>query len=156
MTTQDLDRAIGPRQRMLLDSSALIAYHTTQEPTHLLVKHLLARVEEENDSLHAFYSVLSAAELLVRPLRAGLSESAFMHTFLTDFPNLHLLPVDLTVATQAATIRATTGLKLPDAFIVASALLAGCEVVVSNDERWKKRLSGLYRRFTWLYLADCL
>jgi predicted nucleic acid-binding protein len=120
------------------------------------VKHLLARVAAKSDPLQAYYSVLSAAELLVRPIRTGLSESAFMHTFLTDFPNLPGLPVDLTVATQAATIRATTELKLPDAIIVASALLAGCEVIVSNDERWKRRLSGLYRQFTWLYLADYL
>ena len=69
---------------------------------------------------------------------------------------LLLRPADLTVAMQAATIRATTGLKLPDATIVASALLARCEVIVCNDERWKKRLSGLYRQFTWLCLADYL
>jgi predicted nucleic acid-binding protein len=141
---------------LFLDSSALIAYHSPVEPTHPLVKHLLARVERDTDVLQACYSVLSATELLVRPIRAGVSEFAFMHSFLTDFPNLRGLPVDLAVATQAATIRATTDLKLPDAIIVATALLAGCEVIVSNDERWKRRLSPLYRQFTWLYLADYL
>ena len=54
---------------------------------------------------------------------------------------------------QAATIHATTDLKLPDAIVVASDLLAGCEVIVSIYDRWRSRSSALYRQFRWVCLA---
>jgi len=76
-----------------------------------------------------------------------------MHTFLTTFPNLTILPADLTVALQAATLRATTGIRLPDALVVASGMLAGCEAIVSNDEQWRRKLALLFRQFQWIYLG---
>ena len=79
-----------------------------------------------------------------------------MHAFLTSFPHLTVLPVDLTVAVQAATIRATTGLGLPDAIVVASGLLAGCEAIVTNDEQWHRRLAPLFRQFRFIYLSSYL
>ena len=70
------------------------------------------------------------------------------------FPNLTVLPVDLHVAQEAAVIRAMTRLALPDALIVASALLAGCEAIVSNDAQWQCRLGPLCTTFRWLYLSS--
>ncbi|HVC79048.1 MAG TPA: hypothetical protein VNL35_00910 [Chloroflexota bacterium] len=75
-----------------------------------------------------------------------------MHTFLGTFPNLTLLPVDLQVAMQAATVRAVTGLEVPDALIVASGLLANCEAIIFNDEAWGKSIQPHFRQFKWLYL----
>lgn len=151
-----LDQAIADAERVLLDTSALIAFHNEAERVHVLCKHLLGRIERHEDPLQGYYSVISAAELLVRPLRAGPAQQAYMHAFLTSFPNLTILPVDLTVAIQAATVRATANLRLPDAIIVASGLLAGCQVIVSNDEAWRRRLSPLFPQFHWLYLGDYL
>lgn len=79
-----------------------------------------------------------------------------MHTFLTDFPNLTALPVDLAVASQAANLRTTTEIRLPDALIIASGLLAGCELIVSNDEQWKRRFEPMFPMFRWAYLSDYL
>lgn len=154
MGVADIDGALGDAERILLDSSALIAYHNPGEVVHSLAKHLLERIEDGRDPLRGYFSVLSAAELLIRPHRAGAGEFAFMHRFLTEFPNLSALPVDLTTATQAATVRAAAGIPLPDAIVVASGLLAGCEAIVSNDERWKRRLAPLFKEFTWVYLGD--
>lgn len=154
MTVEALDVALSDAERILFDSSALIAFHSRLEEAHPLAKHLLHRVEEDDDPLRGYYSVLSATELLIRPIRSGVAEFTFMHTFLTTYPNLTLLPVDLTVATQAATLRATTGIRLPDAIVVASGLLAGCEAIVTNDEEWKRKLVGLFHDFKWIYLGD--
>lgn len=154
MTLEALDRAIGSAQRILLDSSALIAYHSSLETAHPLAKHLLRRVEQDDDALHGYFSVVSAAELLVRPHRAGAAEFSLMHVFLSSFPNLMALPMDLTTAAQAAAIRSTAGLRLPDAIIVASGLLADCEVIVSNDAQWKRRLEPLFPQVAWVYLGD--
>lgn len=154
MSVKALDSAIGDSERVLFDSSALIAFHTRREAAHPLAQHLLRRIEEDGDSLRGYYSVISATELLIRPLRTGVAEFTFMHAFLTTYPNLTLLPVDLTVATQAATLRAISGIRLPDAIVVASGLLAGCEAIVTNDEDWRRKLAGAFRDFKWIYLGD--
>ena len=156
MSAADLDAALGMVQRILVDSSTLIAAHSSTERVHALAAHLFRRVEQEADPLRAFYSVDSAVELLVRPIRSGPQRFAFMHDFLMNYPNLTALPVDLQVAIQAANLRATAGIALPDALIVASGLLAGCEAIVTNDERWKRRFQPLLPRFRWIYLGDYL
>ncbi|MBI3979289.1 MAG: PIN domain-containing protein [Chloroflexi bacterium] len=154
MSAAGLDRALAGVERILLDSSSVIAYHTAGEAAHGLAKHLLDRVQEDADPLRASISVITAAEVLIRPHRTGLAEFTYMHAFLTTFPNLTVLPMDLTVAAQAATLRSVTGLKLPDAMIVASALLAGCEAVVSNDAPWKRKLAPLFPQVRWIDLSD--
>jgi predicted nucleic acid-binding protein len=152
----DLDGALGTTERVLLDSSTLIAFHTPSEVAHSLADHVLRRIERDADSLRGYYSAISAAELLVRPIRTGREEFTSMHSFLAEYPHLALLPVDMTVAVQAASLRATTGLPLPDAVVVASGLLAGCEAIITNDARWKRRGEPLFRQFRWLYLGDYL
>lgn len=148
-----LDTDLGSRQRVLLDSSTLIAFHSQHELAHPLAKHLLTRVEREDDPLTAHFSILTAPELLVRPLRVGPGPYGLMHTFLTHYPNLHVLPLDMTVAVQAATLRASVGLKLADAVIVASGQLAACEAIVTNDEAWLRKLAPAFREFQWIYLG---
>ena len=152
MASADLDAALAGATRVLLDSSTLIAFHSPQEYVHPLARHLLGRIENDSDPLTGYYSAVSAMELLVRPIKAGHHALAYMHTFLSSFPNLTILPVDLQVATQAATLRAIAGLKPPDALIVASALLANCEAIIFNDEAWGTRLSPHFTRYRWIYL----
>jgi len=48
------------------------------------------------------------------------------------------------------------GIRLPDAFIVASGLLAGCEAIVTNDKEWKNKLGTLFSKFRWICLTDYL
>ena len=80
-----------------------------------------------------------------------------MHTFLTTFPNRTALPIDLKVAARAASLlRATTGFRPPDALVVASGMIAGCEATISSDEQWKRRLALFFRDFRWVYLGDYL
>jgi hypothetical protein len=44
-------------------------------------------------------------------------------------------------------------LALPDALLVGTALLSGCEAIITNDERWSRRLAPLFPRFRWIYLG---
>ncbi len=154
MSEDTLDKALGDAHRILLDTSTLIAFHSTTEAVHPLARHVLGRIEDDSDPLTGYFSVVSAAELLVQPYRQGTPELTLMHTFLSGFPNLIILPMDLVVATQAATIRAISSIRMPDAIIIASGILAGCEVIVSNDEQWKRKMAPLFRQFKWLYLGD--
>lgn len=156
MATEDLDRALGDAERALLDSSILMAFHSPQEATHHLADHLLRRIERESDPMRGYISTISTVELLIRPIRTSHERFTFMHEFLTGYPNMTVLPVDTVVAVEAATLRASMRLTLPDAVIVASGLLAGCEAIVSNDTRWKQRGAALFPRFRWIYLGDYL
>lgn len=156
MRSAELDRAIGDATRILLDTSTLIAFHSSAEPVHPLARHLLGRVEEDSDALTGYFSVVSAAELLVRPYQWGASELALMQAFLAGFPNLMALPMDLSVASQAAAIRAASGVRLPDAIIMATGITSGCEAIVSNDEQWKRKMEPLFGHFRWVYLGEFL
>ena len=156
MASRDLDAALGAAERILVDSSTLIAYHEAMERAHPLARHLLGRISRDDDPLRGYYSVVSASEILVRPIRTSEVALTSMHRFLTGFPHLTVLPVDLAVVLQAATLRALTNIRLPDALIVASGLLAGCETIVSNDAQWRRRFQPLFPQFQWLYLGDYL
>ncbi len=154
MGVVELDQALGGAERVLLDSSTLLAFHSPHERVHPLADRLLRRIEDSRDSLRGYYSVVSAVELLVRPIRTSQERFTFMYSFLLEYPSLTVLPMDLTVAVQAANLRASSNIPLPVAVVVASGLLAGCEAIVTNDERWKKKLEPAFPRFRWIYLAD--
>jgi predicted nucleic acid-binding protein len=154
MNIADLDASLGDAQRVFLDTSICIAYHSANEAAYPLARHLIQRIEADTDPLAGYISVITAAELLVRPLRSAGPDLVVMHTFLRRLPNLHVVDVDFEVAHQAANIRALTRLALADALIVATAIMSACAVVVTNDEQWARRLAPLYPQFRWIYLGD--
>lgn len=154
MDVATFERALAGAHRVFLDTSTCIAYHSTAEAVHPLARHLFRRIADADDPLGGYLPVVSAAELLIRPIRAGGADLTFMHAFLRGFPNLRVLPADLDVALQAANIRALTRLPMSDAILTASAVLSTCEVVVSNDRDWRQRLQGHFPQFRWLYLGE--
>jgi predicted nucleic acid-binding protein len=153
MDVRELDAALGDAHRAFVDSSACIAYHNTTELVHPLARHLFARVASPSDPLGAYISVVSVAEMLIRPIRAGGHDLTLVTDFIRGFPNLTVLDVTLDVANQAATIRALTRLSMPDALLVGTALLTGCEAIFTNDREWARRLAPLFSQFRWIYLG---
>jgi predicted nucleic acid-binding protein len=153
MDAADLDAAIGDAERAFIDTSVCIAFHSAGEAAHPAARHLIRRIEDDDDPLVGYLSVITAAEMLVRPLRTGSTDSQIMHRFLRQIPNLHIVEVDFEIAQQAANVRALTRLMLPDALIVGTALLSGCEAIVTNDREWARRLSPLFPQFRWIYLG---
>ena len=154
MDIASLDLALGKVERAFLDTSICVAYHSANEVVHPLAQHLIRRIERSDDPLTGFLSVVTAAELLVRPMRGAADDVRLMHQFLRQIPHLHILDVDFEIAHQAANVRALTRLALPDALLIGTAILAGCEAIITNDERWARRLRPLFRQFTWIYLGD--
>jgi predicted nucleic acid-binding protein len=83
------------------------------------------------------------AELLVKPLK--LNDNILVDSitkFINHFPNLKIVDIDKNIALQAAQIRAKTGLKLPDALIIASARAFGC-VLIGTDTQWEQKSLGI-------------
>lgn len=81
---------------------------------------------------HAVMSVISLAELLVG---AGSSEAALAVKGLAK--KVRPVSVDEEIATAAAAIRRTEGLKLPDAIILATAKSLGTQLVTRNTKDFK-------------------
>jgi predicted nucleic acid-binding protein len=88
-------------------------------------------------------SELALLETLVKPLQTG--DNTLENTYralLTAAHETHLMPVDRAVLEQAARLRASTGIKTPDAIHAASALRQSCALFVSNDSVYR-RVPGL-------------
>lgn len=88
-------------------------------------------------------SELTWLEVLVGPLKTGdVALWATYRAVLDTSPDVRMLPVSRAILERAAHLRATTGLKTPDAIHAATALIAGCALLVTNDAAFR-RVPGL-------------
>ena len=62
---------------------------------------------------------------------------------LLDGDGISVVGMDRNVARLAAEQRATTGLDVADATIVATGMYAECDVILGNDYRCAKRVTGI-------------
>ena len=114
----------------LLDTSIVIAALSRDDALHEAVSQAV-RAERDRNSLAI--SALTYAELLVGPIRAGGQALEAVERFVAQVRIIDLSPE---IARLAAQERATRGLKLPDAVIVATGLL-WTDVILTADARWK-------------------
>jgi predicted nucleic acid-binding protein len=88
-------------------------------------------------------SDLTLLEVLVKPLHKGdVPLAALYRNLLLGTVGLTSLPIDRTTLEAAAGLRATLGLKTPDAIHAATALLAKATLFLTNDPGFR-RASGL-------------
>lgn len=98
-------------------------------------------------------SVISEAEMLVKPLREGDVRQAERIEVLFQAPeHVEVWPVDRKVAHRAAYLRARLGLRLDDAFIVATAVEGSCDALVGNDSLCARRVTDI----PYVYLDEVL
>lgn len=147
MTTAALERALDSCERPLLDSSTPTSNHSPFEMTHPLTRHLLRRVQADDDPVRATIFTVSVVELLVRPLRTG--QEAFTNTFLIELPGQTVAPMDMEVAGLAATLRAPMGLVLPEAVVIATGMPAGYEAIVGTMPAGSSAAPPLSPQFRW-------
>lgn len=88
-------------------------------------------------------SVVTEAELLVRPLRLGAGRDVERIEDLLSEDGVEVVDVDRRIARTAARLRETNGLALADAMIVATAIESGCDGMIGNDRAWARREIGL-------------
>lgn len=130
-----LERAVPPASLIALDASTTLAYLTGSEAVSPAAAWIFdGCISTGRNS--AVLSTLTAAELLVRPFRAGDASSGAVEGFLRFFGAIRLADVTYAIAREAARIRAVTGLTMPDAVVIATAIESRAEVVVTNDRRW--------------------
>ena len=115
----------------LLDTSVVIGALNRDDALHQAASQAI-RVERDRHALAI--SALSYAEILVGPLRAGGRAVEVIERFAAQVRIVELSPA---IARLAAELRATRGLKLPDAVIVATGLRLEADVIMTADARWK-------------------
>ena len=119
--------------RLGFDTAPLI-YFVERNPGYIaLVREAFRQVD--NGSVEGFTGMISFSEVLVVPKRMSdkVLEEAY-RAVLFNSRNFSTLPIDAGAAERAADLRSRYKLKLPDALQIATALEAGCEAFLTNDE----------------------
>ena len=145
--------AVPTGSRILLDTSVLIAHLGGSEPIATVATDLVegCLLTGRNEGV---ISTISVAELLARPLRVGRQAADPVIAFLWSLPDLLIRSVDFLVASEAARVRAVTGLALPDAAILATAILTTSQVLATNDRALVVAASSVAPHLDVLLLAD--
>jgi predicted nucleic acid-binding protein len=88
-------------------------------------------------------SGLTLLEVLVMPLKVGnAAVAATFRSVVLKSPDVQAAPITRAVLEAAARLRATVGLKTPDAIHAATALRAGAALFITNDSAFR-RVPGL-------------
>ena len=144
---RQLGDAIPPGASLLIDSSVVLAYLAGGETGSPRAVELFDGFVATGRN-PASLSMVTVAEILVRPFRRGPTAVATAEAFLRHFAGMRLVPVTYDVAREGARLRASTDLPMPDALIVASALVAGVDAIVTADRTWRQRLREVVPEIT--------
>lgn len=137
---ETLRQAISEHKLLMLDTM-VFSYHMSDHPRYAPLTTLVLEAIESGD-VAGLTTTLTLAELLTVPAQSSDRRAMREYEFyLTHFPNLHILPLDISLAREAARVRATTRLRMPDAIQVAAACLSGADAIITNDHRWVGRVT---------------
>ncbi len=133
-------QALTSYQLVSIDTMILI-YLLDEDPRYVEFAAALFTTIEQGQ-LRGLTSTLTLAEILTAPAqKANVQAMRDYEIYLTNFPNLQFVPLQIDIARAAATIRATTQLKLPDALQIATALVSGADAIISNDKQWRNKFN---------------
>jgi predicted nucleic acid-binding protein len=124
----------------VIDTNVFLNVKNREKPYFEYSKSILDSVDDGRNK--AFISTVVIAEIcsgyyLTREIQE--KEEFLLH--LLSSQNYKVVDVSVTVADEAARIRSETGLKLPDAIIVATGTTAKAKYVVTNDTDSFKKAS---------------
>ncbi|MGE0135778.1 MAG: type II toxin-antitoxin system VapC family toxin [Dehalococcoidia bacterium] len=123
---------------IVLDAGVLIAFLDAADTHHAPAREALAAASAAGDSLALAASAY--AEVLVGPSRRGDAEVEQLRAFVGRFP-VRVVPLNEAIAEAAAVLRARHGsrLRLPDALVIATAVVLDADVILTTDRRWPSR-----------------
>ena len=139
MGVDALRQALSGRRLLFLDTM-VFSYQLADHPDYAPATTLILSLIEEGE-LAGLTTTLTIAELLTRPAQGqDLQAMLDYRLYLTHFPNLEIVPLDIALAEEAALARAATRLKMSDAIQVAAARLHDADAVLTNDRAWLGKL----------------
>ena len=120
-----------------LDAGILIGFLDRADAHHAAASLVLAEALDRGDHLAMASSAF--AEILVAPARAGERAIEVVQDARRRLP-IDIVGIDADVALEAARLRAAhRSLRLPDALVIAAAVEAGAQRLVTTDRRWPER-----------------
>jgi predicted nucleic acid-binding protein len=93
--------------------------------------------------LSIIVSVITEAELLVRPERDNNEPAKERIADLLSEDGIYVVGIDRKIARRAAALRGRSRLKLADAIIAATAIETSCDAIVGNDGEWAGSLADI-------------
>jgi predicted nucleic acid-binding protein len=125
--------------KLIAFDSAPLIYYIEEHPTYLPIADELFAAFDRNIA-QGMTSVLTLHEVLVKPFREEKSELAKEYAaILTHSANITLQVIDQDTCKTAAQLRAKhEWLRTPDALQAASAIQNQAQILVTNDDRWRK------------------
>lgn len=148
-----LKARIAPGDRLLLDTTVLVSYFSGGDRWADAARELIEGMVSSGRN-PAVVSALTVMESLVGPMRRVPPGHQTALDFYAHWPNLSVMPIDLAVAQEGASIRAHHAFPTPDALIIGSGVLAGVAWLVTGDARWQKRLAQISTRIQVCDLGD--
>lgn len=121
----------------VLDAGVVIAILDRGDTHHTAATQAVAAAIERGAELVLPSSAYT--EVLVAPHRRGAQAVAIVDAFVDALP-ARVEPATRTIAAAAAELRSRDGnhLRLPDALVVATAMVLGAERVITTDARWPR------------------
>jgi predicted nucleic acid-binding protein len=127
----DLAEFLRQFRRIGIDTNILISVFAQESLGEKIVPIIDAVA---NKGTHEFVaSVLTFSECAVLPYREGNWAALDQVKLMFQMPNLTVYAMDEVVAEEAARIRGVYNLKVPDAIIVATAVVHKADVLLTND-----------------------
>lgn len=142
MGVEALRQRLGKYKSVFLDTMIFV-YLLEHNSTYVtLAQEVLKSVED--GKLEAVTSALTLAEVLTGPAQKGDVEAMRDYElYLTYFPHLRIISVEPEHASAIARVRASTGLRTPDAIQIALATVTGVDAMIGNDKAWAGKTGAI-------------
>lgn len=121
---------------LFLDTAPLIYFIEGRTEYQSVLMSIFSSIDKGE---YAFISsTITLLEVLVKPIKENRSDIVQKYTeLLTTSKGIDIFDITISVAKEAAKIRAKYGLKTPDAIQLATAIIFGADLFLSNDNRLK-------------------
>ena len=141
MGVEALRHALSQYRLLMLDTM-VFSYQLADHPIYAPLTTIILKAIESG-VIAGLSTTLTLAELLTVPAKAGNRQGIQDYElYVSNFPNLRLVPFDTVMARETAIVRAMTGLRMPDAAQVAAARVYGADAIVTNDRRWMGKFTA--------------
>jgi len=120
-----------------IDSCILIYFIQDDKKFSKIINNIFTEISKNDGCINT--SFLSLIEILVKPIENNdVDMIKKCKEYMLNSKILHLIPLDEKIAEKSAYIRAKNGIKTPDAIEIATAVITGSDVFITNDKRLQK------------------
>ena len=143
MISQSILNSAVAGHKVLIDSNVIIYLTNSIQPYASLAKSLFETIEAGD--AEAVISILSVSEVMQGPVKKSDNTMAMeVKDYLVNFPNCHCQEITMNVLEIVGNDERIdwSGLRTVDSLIIASGLVNGVDLFISDDRHFKKSLPG--------------